>query len=160
MDARRRSARLWCLVAACCKLLLMAAAATDDPELRATRRARAACNWAAKLFVIEDHVDDSRYSAAGGERCTVELFGICEDEICDDVVDLATWPRLQQYIRALQLPSEGSVVLKIEHEVLGRPHVVVTSGVTLLFHGCACKVPVSLSTVTYVAMRGDAWRYV
>ena len=96
MDVQRRSARLWRLVVACSKLLLMAAVATDDPELRATRRARAACNWAAKLFVIEDHVDDSRYSA--GERCTVELFGICGEEICDDVVDLATWPRLQQYI--------------------------------------------------------------
>ena len=56
----------------------MAAAATADPTFRATRRARAACNWAAKLFLIEDHVDAARYSA-GGERCTVELFGICEE---------------------------------------------------------------------------------
>jgi hypothetical protein len=54
MDARRRSAWLWCLVAACSKLLLMAAAATDDPELRATRRARGECDWVAKHFVIED----------------------------------------------------------------------------------------------------------
>ena len=70
MDAQRLTAWSWWLVAALCRLLLMAAAATDDPELRATRRARAACSWAAKLFVIEDYVDDSRYSA-GGERCTV-----------------------------------------------------------------------------------------
>ena len=54
MDSRRRSAWLWCLVAACSKLLLMAAAATDDPELRATRRARGECDWVAKHFVIED----------------------------------------------------------------------------------------------------------
>ena len=52
MDVRRRSARLWCLVAACSKLLLMAAAATTDPALLTTRRARAACNWAMKTFVL------------------------------------------------------------------------------------------------------------
>ena len=36
----------------------MAAAAPGDPALRAARRARAACNWAVKMFVIEDHSDE------------------------------------------------------------------------------------------------------
>ena len=109
----------------------MAAAASADPAVRATRtrtrRARVACNWAAKLFVVEDHVDASRYSA-GSERCTVELFGICEEDAGDDVYDLATWSRLDYYIRGeLQLPSDGSLVLTLQHEALGpQPHHVTT----------------------------------
>ena len=86
MGAQRRSARLWWLGAALSRLLLMAAAATTDSAARATRQARVACNWAAKLFVVEDHVNPGRYTA-GGERCTVELFGICEEDAGDDVVE-------------------------------------------------------------------------
>ena len=69
MAAQRRSTRPWWLGAGFPRLLLMATAATADPALRATRRARAACNWAAKLFVIKDHVDAARYSA--GRRVAI-----------------------------------------------------------------------------------------
>ena len=75
MHSQRRSAWLWWLAAALTKLLVMAAAATADPALHNARRARAACNWASKLFEVEDHVDAARY-VAGTERMNVQLFGI------------------------------------------------------------------------------------
>ena len=67
---------------ACCVQALPEAREAHRP--RASRRARVACNWATKLFVIEDHVDASRYS----DGCRVRLISAGEDGASADVCRL------------------------------------------------------------------------
>ena len=106
----------------------------DESALRAARRARAASNWADKIFTIEDHSDPSRYTHGNQQLDPLSTMipGVADEDAGAGVYDLTSWDRLEAHVRhELQLASERRLVLIFKQIELGLTPIHVTGSTSL-----------------------------